>query len=338
MSSRERQEGAWRLFEALSGVDEELLARSQEKGGARPWLSPKRVRTLSVCAGFAACALVMLCLNEVLLSPRYQSGDSAAPQLLEEAPMEMSDVTGGWETGGAYSGAVPRTEVSGEGAVVGAEDGGAAKDAPEYAGNGTGDNGQEQQLQNREDLDAQRPVTNTQPTESVSGQNGVRELTLEEAGALEGVGAYIPTKLPGGYQWESALYQEEEGGGTLSLRWMKGMDYISLFIKIPDAAELSGLQITDVAKPETYDVRLYEIPYGETVPQEYWQQFDNPVFREEDFGQEVVEARMETVQDAGDTGTPRGNFAVLYDSGVLVRFIGRGNAGDIWEMFQSMNP
>lgn len=337
MSREERQEGAWRLFEALSGVEEDLLARSQEKGGARSWISQKRVRTLSVCAGFAACALVMLCLNEVLLSPRYRSKDSGAPQLLEETPMQTSDVADGAKAGGAVFGAVPRPEVSEEGADMGAEEGGATKESQGNAGNGTGDNGREQQLENTE-VEAQRPETDTLLTENVSGQNGVRELTLEEAGALEGVGAYIPTKLPGGYQWESALYQETEGGGTLSLRWMKGMDDISLFIRIPDAAALSDLQTTDVARPETYDVRLYEIPYGETVPQEYWQQFDNPVFREEDFGQEVVEARMKTVQDAGDTGTPRGNFAVLYDSGVLVRFSGRGNAGDIWEMFQSMNP
>ena len=45
---------------------------------------------------------------------------------------------------------------------------------------------------------------------------------------------------------------------------------------------------------------------------------------------------MKSYDDQGDTDTPRGNFSVLYEGGVLIRFSGRGTAEEIWEMFCSM--
>ncbi len=92
----------------------------------------------------------------------------------------------------------------------------------------------------------------------------------------------------------------------------------------------------DIARAEIYDVRLYEIPYGETVPEEYREVFQDPVFAVEDLSLEVIESRMASYNDSGDTDTPRGNFRVLYPDGVLVRFNGRGTPEEIWEMFCSM--
>lgn len=110
------------------------------------------------------------------------------------------------------------------------------------------------------------------------------------------------------------------------------MDSILLGIEKTDSAP----DTVDIARAETYDVRLYEIPYGETVPEEYREVFQDPVFAMEDLSLEVIRSRVVSYQDRGDTATPRGNFRVLYPEGVLVRFNGRGTPEEIWEMFCSM--
>ena len=92
----------------------------------------------------------------------------------------------------------------------------------------------------------------------------------------------------------------------------------------------------DVEKPETYDERMYSIPYAESVPEEYRQSVNDPTFAREDLTLEIIKSRMLSYSDSGDTDTPRGNFSVLCSDGVLVRFNGRGTAEEIWEMFCSM--
>ena len=67
---------------------------------------------------------------------------------------------------------------------------------------------------------------------------------------------------------------------------------------------------------------LYTIPYADSVPQEYRQEFDNPVFAVEDLTPEVIAARMRWVDgDSGDVDGWRGDFSVYYESeNVLVRY------------------
>ncbi len=178
-------------------------------------------------------------------------------------------------------------------------------------------------------------------------QDNRPKITMQEARAMERIGGYVPDKVPAGYTLESARGSAPANSyPEMSLYWSRGMDYISLHITEYYAAASMPKEISDrfqkrmvdPAKPETYDVTLYEIPYAETVPMEYYEVFHTPVFRESDFSLELVKARMKSVPDAGDTDTPRGNFAVLYDSGILVEFSGCGSAEDIWEMFSSIRP
>ena len=156
-----------------------------------------------------------------------------------------------------------------------------------------------------------------------------RTITVEQARDSE-LGAYVPRLLPAGYSFESAYTDDK---GQLYLCWTSGMDTIRLSITCVEAGEL---ETVDVSRPETYDVRLYELPYGETVPREYWTVFDNPIFLAEDFSLEAVASRMKSYQDAGDTDTPRGKFSVLYPDGILVGFDGDGSVEDIWTMFASL--
>ncbi len=167
-----------------------------------------------------------------------------------------------------------------------------------------------------------------QTTESSSLGNIVI-LTEEEARNREGLGNYIPQKLPDGYVFEDAFWNEDTQ--TLSVGWSRGMDSILLSLKTAQ-----DCQTVDTALAETYDVHLYEIPYGETVPKEYRKIFNHPVFAWEDFTPDIVKSRMASYNDRGDTDTPRGNFGVLLPEGVLIEFHGHGTAEQIWEIFQSM--
>lgn len=168
--------------------------------------------------------------------------------------------------------------------------------------------------------------------ESVMVQNQ-KELSWEELRAVEVLGEYVPAVVPEGYLFESGYMLDES---EIHICWSKGMDTIMLTVMNYEDRQEVRERIVDISKPETYDVHLYEIPYADTVPEEYRAVFSNPIFRENDLTAEVVQTRMKSVADAGDTDTPRGNFAVLYESGVLVRFNGDGSPMRIWEMFESI--
>lgn len=159
-----------------------------------------------------------------------------------------------------------------------------------------------------------------------------KDYTEQEIRRLDGLGIYVPETLPEGYGFTRAYSNPDLDRENLTVCWSRGMDSIMLHLEMTDGT----VKTVDVKKPETYDERLYEIPYGETVPGEYRQTFSNPVFALEDFSLESVKSRMLVYEDGGDTAMPRGNFGVLYPDGVLASFSGRGTAEEIWDMFSSM--
>lgn len=91
--------------------------------------------------------------------------------------------------------------------------------------------------------------------------------------------------------------------------------------------------VVDADVPESYDMRLYQVPYEETVPGEYWVSFCNPVFASGDLSLDMVRGRMALQGEEGESDMPRGCFGVLYPDGALVSFDGFGTAEEIWEMF-----
>lgn len=167
---------------------------------------------------------------------------------------------------------------------------------------------------------------------------GCKEFVYEKVSEAEArehgtFGVYVPTKLPEGYVWEGAYFAGEGEIPALMVSWSRGLDSIMVNMTKPEQAP----KTIDVSKTETYDEYLYEIPHAQTVPEEYWEVFNNPVCTWEDFSLEFVQKRMIAREDAGDTDTPRGKFSVLYPDGVLVYFNGRGTAEEIWELFESMD-
>lgn len=312
--TEKNREDAMRIFEALSHVDEELLARCEEP------VEKNFVRKRSIWyygSAVAACLCLFICgaalVNGRVFLNKSSGADGAVS--LDSVKEEMAVDAGGAEPreeaqSAAYVSDAVGTQgdmqeaAAGENEAMVTESGIAASD-------GTAKNSQESQKENTDG----------------------EKITLQEARSVAVFGEYVPDCLPSGYVLES-VYREKNGetGGTesISLCWAHGMDSIFWTISMADAASIS---VVDISRPETYDVHLYEIPYADTVPQEYRRSFDNPVFAEADFSLELVKSRMKVVADVGDTDTPRGDFSVLYENGVLVRFSGRGDAESIYQMF-----
>lgn len=339
---REEPERAMRLMEALSDVDQALLERCAGTGrGVHFWHGARAVAAVLCLAVVGAASWGGYQLSRTRMGGADSSGGAAAPYMEEIREDEEE--------------AVPRDEVNCDAApeAAGAEDAVEAGQGGEpirqteadkfmdgqYADGGEMPPGQEAAIEEEGKRDGSGTggdaVEENGSPEDTAGcplPPQSQKLTLAQAREDAALGAYVPTALPAGYAFEEAHRVTEATEANLSLRWSRGMDSIMLHLEKTGTPPAT----VDVEKPETYDERLYEVPYGETVPKEYRQTFDNPVFAAEDFSLEIVESRMKSYDDRGDTDTPRGNFSVLYGDGVLISFNGRGTAEEIWEMFCSM--
>ena len=291
--------GAMRIFEALSSVDEELLERSET--------SPKVVPFRKYAKVMAACVCIVI-LGTAVFAGRsmFSVKNSTSSDCAAEEQQFAADADGA----GMIAGSQMTSDIN--------------------------------ELQNEQEL--------LEKNEQDDGllwdmePSFVSDLVsdpLDEAAirATEELGAYLPTELPAGYVYESGYRTgEADGAESISVLWSRGMDTIHISISRYEESKEMQERLADISRPETYDVYYYEIPYCDSVPEEYYMTFHYPIFRESDFCLDIVKMRMMSVSDQGDTDTPRGSFAVLYDGGVLVEFNGDGDAESIWNMFQSIAP
>lgn len=324
-----KKKSALRIMEALSSVDQELLERcdiseAKEKKSATGKITAMSafwMRTAAACAVLIIAGI--LSWNGLRVTNENSTGgsgyidgaaelsrttDAAAPQAMESNTEDLGSAEA-YDEGGTV-------ETENQKIV----DQMLRSETKEKTDN-PGEKPEEQDLESDE--------------QKLGGEicvdyaNYSVNLTEQEARSEGVFGAYIPEEIPGGYSFEAARSSTD----GLNVTWTRGMDYIMIFLS---AAQEEDLETVDVEKTETYDVRLYEIPYGETVPAEYREVFDDPLFAAEDLSLDVVSSRMKSVQDAGDTDTPRGNFSVLFPDGVVFRFNGRGTAEEIWNMLDSV--
>lgn len=340
---KERQE-ALKIMEALSGVDEELLERSEAAGsdGAAGKERHGRLTWGYWCRRAAVFALIAvgavswggyMLINESEKVSDGTTGNFSA-DLAQENGGEAQSKQANYVSG--VPGDVPDgpTEFPPEPMANYWYDmsGGVTMDEYALETDIMPESYEKVEQENHEGMrdyeGADSPLTSN-GMESCQ-QLEMRKLTEGEARELETLGAYVPSTLPSGYVFESACYDAERG--TLMLCWSRGMDSVRLSVR-----QEGMVETVDVTRPELYDERLYEIPYAESVPQEYWGTFNSPVFSKDDFSLEIVRSRVISYSgDSGDTSTPRGSFSMLYDDGVLVRFSGRGTPEQIWEMFASI--
>lgn len=298
--NQEKDTKAMRIFEALSSVDEELLERSEKNNNVIPFVRYNKV--LVACACFMIVAGITWYSGRILMT-----GESYESATVENCM--IADGTGDDQEEAALEDIVVEDVVEEE-----AEN---DMDMPESVITESGNSNKAEQS-----MSDSAPLA---PKEEILSEAEVR--------SIEELGKYVPDSIPAGYVFENSSKTED---GSIYIRWSKGMDDIVITVEYykPDAEKEK--RIVEISKPETYDVHRYEIPYADSVPREYRETFNDPIFLEKDVTEEVISTRIKSVSDAGDTDTPRGNFSVLYESGVLVSFRGDCRPEYVVEMFQTI--
>ena len=143
---------------------------------------------------------------------------------------------------------------------------------------------------------------------------------------------YLPQEELAGYsEFYGRLSYQEEDHNQLFIRWSRGYDDVEVAVYLPEDGWSCPYTPVDVDDPASYDTRLYTIPWSDSVPQEYQQDFYSPTFRAEDMSLEVVEARV----TEKDTGGFSYHFQVLHPDGALVSYACGGlTAQQVWELVE----
>ena len=146
-------------------------------------------------------------------------------------------------------------------------------------------------------------------------------LEQETQARAEDLGAYLPAYVPQGFAFEGAWRELGQDRDFLSACWYSGLREISVTVSRPQEQP----RLMDVSRPELYDVRLYEIPWSDSVPEAAWEAgFDDPVFAAEHVTAGVVAARLYEVQEAGDADGYRLCMSVWHENGTLVSYTLKG--------------
>ena len=315
-------EGALRILEAVSGVDEELLERCGMRRRKPLW---RMGRAWAACLGLLVIGAISWYGLRVI------------------APKGAADNADGGVSGGAMDEGFNTSAFAPEAAFMEEKEEAAVDDVTEE----TAGRGAEKFREDSTDALSSDEVGGMEQQSMMSQEPSDKEgqmvdrnsadiaRTEEDARGWMPLGAYLPQDLPEGYRVGSASINLESQ--SVSMTWLRGMDHITISVS---SVEPGTVETVDVSRPETYDKRLYEVPYAETVPREYWATVDDPVFDFSDMdsetGLELMRSRMVTYDDAGDTDTPRGIFSVLIEGDVLLHFNGRGTPEEIWDMLCSI--
>lgn len=344
-----------KIMEALSGVDGELLERSEseKKDAGRKRRTANRLWiSLGSCAA-AVCftAAGVAGWRGIQISKEAQQRQeffSPNPMMMSDADVRGDEIQTQTDKkilpegqAQAYDDILPEGQakpdekiLSGEADEVGTQNGTSEQEQ----------SGTVEQARSKEGEDASKREVDAGADDkkdslfadmeiSSMPLNNAEKLTEEQARQLEVLGAYVPN-APKGYAFQEARLYQEGNESSLSISWAKGMDSIRMSIGIVDEEETA---VVDVSRPECYDQRLYEIPYSDSVPEEYRETVNHPVFAAEDLSLDVVKSRvLNRGVDLGDTDTPRGDFYVLYPGGVQVRFNGKATPEQVWEMLSPL--
>lgn len=163
--------------------------------------------------------------------------------------------------------------------------------------------------------------------------------SLEEARQETAFAPYLPASAPAGYgEFEGKLSYQEGVRNTLFLRWSRGYSDVTVRVSLPEGGAPEEEPV-DVSTPAAYDVRLYSIPWCDSVPEEYRNSVSSPTFRAQDMTREIIAARSLSYQDAGDIDGPRINFTIRYSDGTEAEYTSKGLSEDaLWAMISPTLP
>lgn len=212
--SEEKRDGAMRIFEALSAVDEELLERSETQ--RTPilsfWYRHSKGLAAAVCIavlGVSAWSVTTIFSPMGAMKPQDNlAADSVVPQV-SERKAESADAETAREAAKQYDRTEPKAgetweNAPGEGMQEMAPE--AIKEAAE------------------EKEEQQGGIT----IDEANGGNAIKELTEAEARETAVVGAYIPTSFPEGYVFDAARGGSLGEQHDLFVCYSRGIDEITL--------------------------------------------------------------------------------------------------------------
>lgn len=159
--------------------------------------------------------------------------------------------------------------------------------------------------------------------------------TLAQARQETDFAPYLPTAEPEGYsayagnkEFYGRLSYQEGRSNNLFVRWSRGYDNVEVCVYRDG---YYSCNLVDPDNPASYDLRLYEIPWCDSVPKEHWETVDRPAFRAEDMSLSIVETRGH----AHDTGGLTFDFDVLHPDGTVVSYRCDGlTAVQVWAMVE----
>ena len=160
--------------------------------------------------------------------------------------------------------------------------------------------------------------------------------SLEEARTEAAFAPYLPRTAPDGYGEFSGRLEYQEGNyNLLWARWSRNYQDVEVMVRLPEGEESTYYQLVDPNEPETYDKRVYSIPWADSVPEEYRETVDHPMFRAEDMSREIVEARAHFKTEQGEPDAWVIDFAVLHPDGAVVEYSCEGLTPEqVWTMVE----
>ncbi len=169
--------------------------------------------------------------------------------------------------------------------------------------------------------------------ESIPAWRDVTFETLNQARQEADFAPYLPKTAPeGAGEFFGRLSYQEGQQNMLFVRWTRGYDNVEVEVLLPEGNNTGHYRPVDINVPESYDTRLYDIPWCDSVPEQYRADFYAVTFRAEDMSLDAVMAR----ETPHDTGGVTFHFNVLHPNGVVVSYLCDGlTAQQVWELVES---
>lgn len=311
----EQQDKAFRLMEALSDIDEELLVRSEQAGRQMAVKACNRSRAIPLWkygSVAAACFILLVLGTGVYSVGRLVYGGAGATDTADLASLK-ENINGAGVTAQAESSLqTADTTCEEETAKQESSAEGVSGDVERESGkiqnaeSSIKDELTEELAQDKYSQRSDGVQNSALGSNDTSG--GAADLTLEAAKDLAVVGSFVPETMPEGYQFASAI------------SWTVPTSYQSLnlsYINTTDSKQIE-LVITN------YYMLLDDFPEGTAINMpNNMMGFRNVI--------PADEVKKETFRTED-------KVAVLYDGDVIVRFGGNADPEAIYQVFASIRP
>jgi len=159
--------------------------------------------------------------------------------------------------------------------------------------------------------------------------------TLAQARREADYAPFLPVEEPGDFdEFYGRLTWQEGLESTLFVRWSREREevyeQVEVCVFLPEGKH-NWFPPVDVTVPESYDTRLYTVPWYDSVPEEYQENFYMAHFHAQDMSLAVVEARGTQNDEGGLTY----RFGVLHPDGTMVQYTCSGlTARQVWDMVE----